>query len=522
MQNLYFKIFIWFWLAMTLVGTAFVISTVTLQDREANTSVQSYYASGLTLTAESAIEAYEGRGREGLADYLGAIERRYRLNAFLFDDNAQELSGRVVPGGGVELVERAGSNDELVIETVEGGRLIALQVVSPEGNTYVVLTEMEWPYLGWRRSGADGRREAERLEDGDARGRFNFRGGRGARPPDGAVAAARRPPSLAWRVWSSLVDQPGELALRLLAVFFTAGILCFGLARYLTAPVLRLRDATHQFASGNLGVRVGPAVGKRRDELAELGRDFDVMAERIESLLTTQRQLMSDVSHELRSPLARLNVALALARQRAGEEATGPLDRIEVEAEQLNVLIGRVLALSSFESGASEPEFASVNLNRLIDDVTVDADFEAKAKEAGVKVKTSESCSVRGNELLLRSAIENVVRNAVLYTDSGTDVEIGLTFADMVVNDSSGDGATSRCAVISVRDHGPGVSDDQLARLFEPFYRIADSRDRESGGTGLGLSITERAVRLHGGTVDARNATDGGLVVEIRLPIDGV
>ena len=501
MQNLYFKIFIWFWLAMTLVGTAFVISTVTLQDREANTSVQSYYASGLTLTAESAIEAYEGRGREGLADYLGAIERRYRLNAFLFDDNAQELSGRVVPAGGVELVERAGSNDELVIETVEGGRLIALQVVSPEGNTYVVLTEMEWPYRYRGRSG------------------FNFRGGRGARLPDGTVGP---PPSLAWRVWSSLVDQPGELALRLFAVFLTAGILCFGLARYLTAPVLRLRDATHQFASGNLGVRVGPAVGKRRDELAELGRDFDVMAERIESLLTTQRQLMSDVSHELRSPLARLNVALALARQRAGEEATGPLDRIEVEAEQLNILIGRVLTLSSFESGASEPEFASVNLNRLIDDVTADADFEAKAKEAGVKIKASEPCSIRGNELLLRSAIENVVRNAVLYTGSGTDVEIGLTFADMVVDDSSGDGTTSRCVVISVRDHGPGVSDDQLAHLFEPFYRIADSRDRESGGTGLGLSITERAVRLHGGTVDARNATDGGFIVEIRLPIDGV
>ena len=130
-------------------------------------------------------------------------------------------------------------------------------------------------------------------------------------------------------------------------------------------------------------------VGKRRDELAELGRDFDVMAERIESLLTTQRQLMSDVSHELRSPLARLNVALALARQRSGEEIADPLDRIEVEAEQLNVLIGRVLSLSSFESGASEPEFASVNLNRLIDDVTADADFEAKSKDAGTDLFTN-------------------------------------------------------------------------------------------------------------------------------------
>ena len=153
MRNLYFKIFIWFWLAMTLVGTAFVISTVTLQDSSGDIAV----ASGLTLTAESVIEAYEDGGREGLANYLGRIERRFRLNTFLFDDNAQELSGRVVPDGGVELVERAGSNDELVIETFEGGRLIALQVVSPEGNTYVVLTEMEWPYRGWRRPGADGR-----------------------------------------------------------------------------------------------------------------------------------------------------------------------------------------------------------------------------------------------------------------------------------------------------------------------------------------------------------------------------
>ncbi len=245
------------------------------------------------------------------------------------------------------------------------------------------------------------------------------------------------------------------------------------------------------------------------------------MAERIESLLTTQRQLLSDVSHELRSPLARLNVALALARQRSGDEAEGPLDRIETEAERLNVLIGRVLALARLESGAAAPEFVHVDLSRLVADIAVDADFEAKAKEAAVTLAFSEPCSVQGNEPLLRSAIENVVRNAVRYTDSGTDVEIGLAFADIVADDSVGDGAASRCAVVSVRDHGPGVRDDQLAHLFEPFYRIADSRDRESGGTGLGLSITERAVRLHGGTVEARNAADGGLIIEIRLPVDG-
>ncbi len=542
MRSLYFKIFMWFWLAMALVGTAFVVSTVTLQNSWANARFRSFVASGLTLSAQSAIDVYEERGRDGLAVFLDRLEERNRLTAFLFDADGRELSGRVVPDGGAVLVEQAANDDELAVEEFEDSRLVAVQVVSPEGAAYVMLAEMDWPFRG-RRGGGDrfgglrggrgqpgdrsaeaGRRSGNRGDDRSASvadlsgGRGGDRGAGGRGPGRGGGNRATRP----WYVvWMSAIDQPGELTLRLLAVFLTAGILCYGLARYLTAPVLRLRDATHQLAGGDLSVRVGPAVGKRRDELADLGRDFDVMAERIESLLTTQRQLLSDVSHELRSPLARLNVALALARQRSGDEAAGPLDRIETEAERLNVLIGRVLALARLESGVTAPEFVHVDLSRLVDDIAVDADFEAKAKKAAVTLAFSEPCSVQGNEPLLRSAIENVVRNAIRYTDSGTDVEIGLALADIVADDSVGDGAASSCAVVSVRDHGPGLPEDQLVHLFEPFYRIADSRDRESGGTGLGLSITERAVRLHGGTVEARNAADGGLIVEIRLPLDG-
>jgi len=540
MRSLYFKIFLWFWLAMALVGTAFVISTVTLQNSAANARFRSFVASGLTLSAQSAIEVYEEGGHDGLAAFLDRLEERNRLTAFLFDAGGRELSGRDVPDGGAVLVEQAASDDELAVEEFEGSRLIAVQVVSPEGVAYVMLAEMDWPFRG-RRGGADrfagsrdgrgqpedrtdaGRRSGNRGDDRSA-GVADRSGGRGGDRGAGGRGGGRGGSNLANRpwymVWISAIDQPGELALRLLAVFLTAGILCYGLARYLTAPVLRLRDATHRLAGGDLSVRVGPAVGKRRDELADLGRDFDVMAERIESLLTTQRQLLSDVSHELRSPLARLNVALALARQRSGDEAAGPLDRIETEAERLNVLIGRVLTLARLESGDAAPEFVDVDLDRLVADIAVDADFEAKGNEAAVTLAFSEPCSVRGNEPLLRSAIENVVRNAVCYTDPGADVEIGVAVADIVAGDSVGAGAASRCAVVSVRDHGPGVRDDQLAHLFEPFYRIADSRDRESGGTGLGLSITERAVRLHGGTVEARNAADGGLIVEIRLPLN--
>ena len=543
MRSLYFKIFTWFWLAMALVGTAFVISTVTLQNREAEQRQRAFIASALTLNAQTAIEAYEEGGAGSLNDYLARLDRRSGLRAFLFDESSRPLSARQAPATAAALVADAIASDELAVEEFENSRLFALQVESPVGVPYVVLAEMDWPYRGGggrgrRPDGSRGNRgsvaDREPTADREPGARPGDRdtgvggsseGGRGADTPgdrgSGFRGGGRRGGNLNSRpwyaVWMSAIDQPGELASRLLIVFLTAGILCYGLARYLTAPVLRLRDATHQIAGGDLSVRVGPAVGGRRDELAELGRDFDVMAERIEALLTAQRQLLSDVSHELRSPLARLNVALALARQRSGEEATGPLDRIETEAEQLNVLIGRVLSLARLESGAVEPEFVDVDLERLVTDVATDADFEANAKEAAVRVAFSEPCVVRGNESLLRSAIENVVRNAVRYTGSGTDVEVGLAF-----DAEAGDGRETESGevVVTVRDHGPGVAEGQLDNLFEPFYRIAGSRDRESGGTGLGLAITERAVRLHGGTASARNAPDGGLIVEIRLPLD--
>jgi signal transduction histidine kinase len=511
MRSLYFKIFLWFWLAMALVGTAFVVSTVTLQSSEAEVRWRSFVRSGLILSGQSAIEAYEAGGRPGLSAFFARMERRNNVSAHLFDERLQELSGRPTPPGVEDLLTRATSVDELAVEERESSRLVALQLTAPEGAAYVLLVEMDWPFRG---AGGRGR------DRGDA-GRRGERGGVGApsveADPGGGARATDRQPDFRGRrtagrpwyvVWLSAVDQPGALALRLLLVFLTAGILCYGLARYLTSPVLRLRDATHKLAGGDLSVRVGAEVTGRRDEIAELGRDFDLMAERVESLLTTQRQLLSDVSHELRSPLARLNVALALARRRSGADAATSLDRIESEAELLNSLIGKVLALARFESGTMEQEFAAVDLCRLVRDVAVDADFEADPRGISVSVRGAPAAlSVNGSEPLLRSAIENVVRNAVRYTAPGTAVEVEL------VRDRDE-------AVISVRDHGAGVPEEQLEDLFQPFYRIADSRDRGSGGTGLGLSITDRAVRIHGGTVRAENAADGGLIVEIRLPVE--
>jgi signal transduction histidine kinase len=208
--------------------------------------------------------------------------------------------------------------------------------------------------------------------------------------------------------------------------------------------------------------------------------------------------------------LARLNVALGLARRRAGAEATPALDRIEREAENLNELIGRLLTLSRLDSRTDGLQQTNVDLASLVREVADDADFEARSRNCSVRVVACEECATKGAVEILRSAVENVLRNAVRYTAEHTEVEVSLH--------CNGDGA-QREAVINVRDHGRGVPAEALQDIFRPFYRVEDARDRASGGTGLGLAITDRAIRLHGGSVAAFNAADGGLVVELRLPI---
>jgi two-component system sensor histidine kinase CpxA len=301
------------------------------------------------------------------------------------------------------------------------------------------------------------------------------------------------------------------LLFRMLVILVIGGIFCFWLARYLTTPLLKLRTTTNELAEGNLGARVADRLAKRRDEVGQLGRDFNGMAERLESMVKAQQRLLGDISHELRSPLARLGVALGLARQRSGVEANGALDRIERESDNLNEMISQLLELTRLESGTDVRKRTVIDLASLVRDVAEDADYEARGVNRSVQVVWTERCSINGIEDLLRSAVENVVRNAVRFTPEGTAVEVALQRQN---------GAGANFAVISVRDHGNGVAEESLEKIFHPFYRAEDARDRQSGGgTGLGLAITERAVRMHGGSVKAANAKEGGLSVEMRLKL---
>lgn len=308
--------------------------------------------------------------------------------------------------------------------------------------------------------------------------------------------------------WDRLRPVPffGESQLRYLrygALLLVALLVCYALARYLSSPIQKIRRATQKLAEGELGTRVGDEVGNRRDELAVLAKDFDVMAERIESLITSQQRLSRDVSHELRSPLARMNVALEIAKQKSNGESSPLLDRIEAESNRLNEMISRLLTLSRLETGSQDFERSEIDLKALVEQTVSDADFEANAVGKSVRIRHADKCTIVGSDELVSSAIENVLRNAVRYTPDGTTVDVSL---------NSGDGT----ATVSVRDHGGGVPEDELENLFRPFYRVGEARDRNTGGTGLGLAIAEQAIRAHKGRINARNEDDG-LVVEMSF-----
>jgi two-component system sensor histidine kinase CpxA len=279
------------------------------------------------------------------------------------------------------------------------------------------------------------------------------------------------------------------------------GIFCYWISRYLKTPLQKLSEAAAGIAGGRLDTRVDPALTRRRDEIADLARNFDHMAERIESLVGAQRRLLGDVSHELRSPLSRLTVALGLVRRAPPEEAAENLDRIALEARRLDALIGQLLALTRIGSGVDRGSPVPFDFTNLVQEVAADAAFEARARNRAVVIREAAECTVTGFEELLRSAVENVVRNAIRHTADGTAVEISLRC----------DGSR---VVLAVRDHGPGVPEGLLPRIFQPFQRATDS-----DGAGLGLAIAESAVAVHGGAIRADNASEGGLAVEIELPL---
>ena len=444
MGRLYWKIFLGYWAVAVVVAVVTSIATNLMSDWDAPRRFHALNELRLESSAVTARLLLEQGGPVALRDWLQAQGRGSGAPLWVIGPGGRDLLGRHVP--------------HRVLERLQGerrrGQPLATQTVTgPKGGRYVLV-----------------------LPAPDIRG----------------LAPPRRPLRL----------------LGLVVAIAVSGFVCWLLAGYLTRPLRQLQVASRRLGAGERGVRVAQAVGRRRDEIGELGTEFNHMAAQLERSMDAQAALLRDVSHELRSPLARLRVALDLARRRAGG-AQVELDRIELEAGRLDALIGQLLEMIRMRAGDQSAAKEVIDLAAMLAAIVDDADFEAAADGCSVHCDGGAPVMLFGDPMLLGRAFENIIRNGVLHTAENTAVEVSFSAED-------GDGDS---VVVAVRDHGPGVPDAALTRLFDPFFRVEEARERTMGGHGLGLAIAREAVRLHGGEIWAENAPNGGLRVSVRLPV---
>lgn len=278
-------------------------------------------------------------------------------------------------------------------------------------------------------------------------------------------------------------------------------LLCYVLARTLATPIRRLRHTVVQFGQGDLTSRI---CSQRTDEIGDLSRSFDQMADRLETLLTAERRLLQDVSHELRSPLARLRFALHLAR--TSPSPGSALARADKEVDRLSTLIGDLLQMTRAEGDPGARSVAPVKVEQFLSGLVEDCRFEAEAHKCSISLSVENGLVWTGDRELLHRAVENLIRNAIRYAPGGSAVEVKASQQNNEL-------------ILSVRDYGPGVPEDCIENIFRPFFRVEEDRGRDNGGgTGLGLAMAKRAIRLHEGQITATNANPG-LLVQVSLPL---
>lgn len=453
MRSLLLRIFLSFWLIIVVtIGTAGVAGF--LYAERMRDAIESFEIGDSMLGASAALEA---GGRKGLTDWLRGNPTSRAITIFILDERGHDILDRRVPFGLTRVFRRHRDH-----------------------------------------------RGRHRFDDRDPRNLRRSRPHPQLVAADGSVYTFFVSPSRASHsVWTTADARWLLFAVALLV----SGIVSYFLATAISGPVRKLRDATVALAGGDLDVRVAESVGKRRDELGMLGRDFDSMAENLQQAATQQTELSRNISHELRSPLARMRVAVELARQKNGDMPE--FERLDNEAERLDGLIGQILSYTKLDASPDkDPE--PIELTDLIHEVVENVNYECKAEgidSVSVVAQIDASPVMHGHADAMTSAIENIVRNAVHHSPPESEVKIQLRQ----------DGAD---AVIDIKDSGPGVDEDDLCRLFEPFFRTRESAESKNApGSGLGLAIAKRAVQLNGGTISARNHPDGGLLVRIVLPL---
>jgi two-component system sensor histidine kinase CpxA len=450
MYRLFLKIFFWYWLtAWGMIAIVLLGSRLTAMRQ---VSTPNMYATVAPIVASEAVKAYESGGPEAFARFSQGSGHSNERQLFLLDGSYKDVLSRPLSDDGLR-VARTAKDGQLVVFRA---RIAAYKFVSSSGHPYILMLFLK----------------------------SNLR-------------------QIGEILWGE--GLPFSISLLLLVT-----LLCLGLAYHIASPIHSIQVTARKVAQGDLKARVPSSVSRRHDEVAALAKDFDSMVSRLNSLIQTQKKLLNSVSHELRSPLARINISLALLRNRSSADSDDLFQRLDRDVERIDLLMGQLLTLSRLESGFSSGEREDVDFSQIVEEVAADADFEAQALGKSVSFQTTGSIILqKADPHALRSACENIIRNAVRFTQPGSDVQVVLEV------DRS---APEPLASLSVRDHGPGVPEDSLQAIFQPFYRI--TRDAEAtGGNGLGLAIASEAIRLHRGTIRAENLRPTGLQIIIQLPI---
>lgn len=451
MSRLYLRIFFSFWLVIVLtIGAVLGINSQlerALRDDSVARDRAARMEASLTRAAESALSE---AGRAGLREWAERPRRRRRrIRLYIFDQSGAEIRQQAPDRGTRRIARHWERNSALPPELPR--RHFALPVSHPRHGRYLIVHRL---------------------------------------PPRSILL--------------SILGPLGVWGLIALAVVFSGGV-CFWLARSITAPVRQMRLAGQALGQGEFDTRIPEATARRGDELGDLARGFNHMAARLEKLVAAQQQLLRDMSHELRSPLARLQAALTLAADsKDGVDRDRHLARTEVEVERLNHLIGEILGYARLTEGAPS-RFETLDLTDLIEDIAASARLEGAPRNLQVTVEAPASLTASADEELLHRAVENVVRNALRHAPDGSTVTLAL----------SGDDNT---ATVLVSDRGPGVPEDRLEDIFRPFVRLSAERGEAGPGGGIGLAIARAAVEHHGGNIRAENRDGGGLAVRITLP----
>jgi two-component system, OmpR family, sensor histidine kinase CpxA len=450
MHRLFLKIFFWYWLTAWAMIAIVLLGTRMTGMRQV--SAPNMYSTVAPILAAEAVKAYETGGPEAFARFSQAKYHDHERQLFLLDGSYNDVLSRPLSDDGLR-VAQAAKDGQLVVFRA---RIAAYKFVSSTGHPYILMLFLK----------SDLRQIADALL------------GEGL---------------------------PFGVSLILLVT-----LLCLALAYHIASPIHSIQTTARRVAQGDLKARVPSSVSRRFDELAALAKDFDSMVNRLDSLIHAQKKLLNSVSHELRSPLARINLSLGLLRDSQRADSDDLFQRLDRDVERIDLLMGQLLTLSRLEAGFSSGEREDVNFAQLVEEVVADANFEAQAFGKSVSLQTSGSITLRNADPhALRSACENIIRNSVRFTPPGSDVQIVLE-----VDRSAPDPQ----ALLSVRDQGPGVPEDSLQAIFQPFYRITGD-GQATGGNGLGLAIASEAIRLHRGTIRAENLRPAGLQIIIQLPV---